>query len=422
MAADIELRLISRCIRERDLTPLLELGVDDSWWLGDDALELWKFAKRHYTKYGECPTAVTVREMMPGYRLLKVEDGIPFLLDTFMGLRRRAKAVEIIQDAGDLIEDGNPEGAIDILAAGISALTNEAAPSSRDRDVTVETGKAIDRYMELRDLKDHMRGLPTGFPTIDKATSGLQRQQLVTIIAPPKTGKSVLGLALARNVHRLANVNGLFVSFEMSNDEHEARYIAMVGKVSHTALTTGALSKAEEEQVRRNLKATEGKASLILSDAPSAATVSGLAAKLDKYKPQICYVDGVYLMRDEVTNEVNTPTALTNITRGLKRLAQRFDIPIVISTQVLLWKMRRGQVEADGIGYSSSFYQDSDVILGLQSVPEQEERRQLKVVASRNCPRIDVFLDWNWKTTTFEEVSFGAQDPSDVEEEDEYAL
>lgn len=392
--------------------------MDDSWWLGEDALELWRFAKEHYTKYQECPTSVTVRDALPGYRLLKVDDGIPYLLDTFVGLRRRARAVEMIQDAADLVDEGNPEGAIDVLTAGLMKLNNESSAETRDRDVTVDTAGTVDRYMELRALEGHMRGLPTGFPTVDKATSGLQNQQLITVIAPPKTGKSAFALAVARNVHRLSNVKPLFVSFEMSNDEHEARYVAMVGKIAHTALTTGALSAAEEKQVRRLLKETEGKASLILSDAPSAATVSGLAAKLDKHQPRVCFVDGVYLMRDEITGEVNTPTALTNITRGLKRLAQHCDIPIVVSTQVLLWKMRRGQVEADGIGYSSSFYQDSDVILGLQGVPEQEERRLLKVVASRNCPRVEVFLDWNWKTTTFAEETFSS-DPADIEDEDD---
>ena len=37
-------------------------------------------------------------------------------------------------------------------------------------------------------------------------------------------------------------------------------------------------------------------------------------------------------MIDEQSGEANTPQALTNITRGLKKLAQRFNKPIVIST------------------------------------------------------------------------------------------
>ena len=44
-------------------------------------------------------------------------------------------------------------------------------------------------------------------------------------------------------------------------------------------------------------------------------------------------------MDDEQGEPKGSPQALTNITRSLKRLAQRFDIPIVGTTQVLSWKI-----------------------------------------------------------------------------------
>jgi replicative DNA helicase len=114
-------------------------------------------------------------------------------------------------------------------------------------------------------------------------------------------------------------------------------------------------------------------------------------------------------MVDESTGESNTPQALTNITRNLKRLAQKQRIPIVITTQVLLWKMKKRQVSADSIGYSSSFFQDSDVILGLQKQDEEDDTsRELRVVASRNCGPASTDLLWDWEEGKFEEYgSFG---------------
>ena len=106
-------------------------------------------------------------------------------------------------------------------------------------------------------------------------------------------------------------------------------------------------------------------------------------------------------MQDEQTGESNTPQALTSITRGLKRMAQRMNIPVVITTQTLLWKMKGGKVSADSIGYSSSFFQDSDVILGLEEVPDDDESRNLRVVASRNCGPEEANLIWRWDTGCF---------------------
>jgi hypothetical protein len=92
---------------------------------------------------------------------------------------------------------------------------------------------------------------------------------------------------------------------------------------------------------------------------------------------------------------------LTNITRGLKRVAQRLNIPVIITTQTLLWKMKGGKVSADSIGYSSSFFQDSDVILGLEPIESDEFKRLLKVVQARNCGPTETSITWKWDTGCF---------------------
>jgi RecA-family ATPase len=133
-----------------------------------------------------------------------------------------------------------------------------------------------------------------------------------------------------------------------------------------------------------------------------------LVAKAEQLKPDILFVDGVYLMLDQVTGDANTPQALTNITRGLKRVAQSLNIPVIITTQTLLWKMKGGKVSADSIGYSSSFFQDSDVILGLEPIEEDDEIRLLKIVQSRNCPPSETAITWKWDTGCFHDESKAA--------------
>jgi RecA-family ATPase len=146
-------------------------------------------------------------------------------------------------------------------------------------------------------------------------------------------------------------------------------------------------------------------------DAVSGLTVDSLIAKAEQLNPDILFVDGVYLMLDQVTGEANTPQALTNITRGLKRVAQKLDIPVVITTQTLLWKMKGGKVSADSIGYSSSFFQDSDVILGLDAVEDDEELRMLRVVQSRNSGPAETAITWKWDKGCFHDADIVAPQP-----------
>ena len=82
--------------------------------------------------------------------------------------------------------------------------------------------------------------------------------------------------------------------------------------------------------------------------------------------------------------------------------------PLVISTQVLRWKMsaRRG-VTADSIGYSSSFAQDSDAIIGIQEVEDDPALRELRIVEARNAaPRRGIMTTWDWSTSSFEEMEY----------------
>jgi replicative DNA helicase len=183
----------------------------------------------------------------------------------------------------------------------------------------------------------------------------------------------------------------------------------MRAKIAHSRLVRGNLNLDEEKRYKATLERMETMQKFYLTDSTSAMTVTGLAAKIEKIKPDIVFVDGVYLMVDEASGESNTPQALTSITRNLKRLAQKANIPIVVSTQVLLWKMKKRQVSADAIGYSSSFFQDSDVILGLQKQDEEDDSsRELRIVASRNSGPATSDLLWDWEEGKFEEYgTFG---------------
>lgn len=405
MAADNETRLISRALRDRDIKPLLERGVQESWFAQEENRTVWRFIRKHHDTYDEVPTAVTVRDNYPHYRVLKVEDSIEYLLDQLVAYRRRQEAIRVIQDAGEVIASGGDhESAIRVLSTGVNGLLEEGVAHDGDVDLTDDPMSRFEDYLEIKTRPSGLLGLPTGFPTIDKATAGLQPGQLVCCIAPPKTGKSTLLMQVAIAIHEQGHPL-MMQSFEMSNLEQQQRYDSMRANISHTRLTRGSLNTDETERYKKMLKRTSAMENkFVLTDSVTGMSVSALAAKVNALKPSALFVDGVYLMIDEQTGEQNTPQALTNITRSLKRLAQKANIPVVISTQVLLWKMKKGAVSADAIGYSSSFYQDSDVILGLER-PEVDEdpTRRLKIVASRNCGYAEADLLWDWEAGVFEE-------------------
>jgi len=398
MASDNEHRLVSKVIRDRDIIPALQRGVNESWFLDDDNRKAWSFVRKHYGEYSEVPTAVTVKDHYPNYKVLDVQDNIEYLLDTMVDFRRRLLTRQGLEIAVEQLQDNNHDAALLAMEATITKVNEQGILGTHEIDLTKNTEQRYKDYQALQN--EEFLGIPTGFSKIDEATAGLQGGQLITIIAPPKTGKSQIALKMALNVHSQGFIP-MFQSFEMNNHEQQQRHDAMRANISHGRLRRGKLLPAEEDRYIDVLNKMETEPSFHLIDAVNGITVSSLAAKIEQTKPDIVFVDGVYLMLDEVSGEMNTPQAITNVTRSLKRLAQRINKPIIITTQTLLWKMRAGKVTADSIGYSSSFFQDSDVILGLEPVEEDEDIRLLKIVASRNCGPSETALTWRWETGCF---------------------
>jgi replicative DNA helicase len=396
---DIETRLVHKAIADRTIIPVLERGIKDDWILDNELRTVWKFVRTHYSSYREVPTLDAIYDNYPNFVPLVVEDSLDYLIDKIVLDRRQMLTRNGLQIVIDKFEKDDPEGALQEMSKTLTVVNEQGVIGTTHVDLTKNTDARMELYEQLLNLQ--LLGVPTGFKAIDQATAGLQGGQLITVIAPPKTGKSQIALRMAINTHELGKVP-MFQSFEMSNFEQSQRHDAMRAHLSHSKLRRGELSPVELARYEDMLALLKTQQPFHMVDAINGLTIDTLLAKTEQLKPDILFVDGVYLMMDQVTGEANTPQALTNITRGLKRVAQSLDIPIVITTQTLLWKMRKNKVTADSIGYSSSFFQDSDVILGLEPVEDDDQLRALKIVQARNAaPDTEVNLTWKWDSSCF---------------------
>jgi hypothetical protein len=398
MAHDNEYRLVSKVLTDRNIIPVLEQGITPDWIVDDDLRRIWVFITQHYSNYREVPSIVAVVDNFPNFKILKVEDTIEYLIDTMVAYRRRTLTRTGVQTVIEQLTTNNHEAAISEMSKTVTLVNEQGNLGTNLLDITKDPEKFLETYKNMQNTE--LLGVPTGFKAIDEATAGLQGGQLITLVAPPKTGKSQIALRMAAHVHSLG-MTPMFQSFEMNNFEQSHRYLAMRSHLNSTNFRLGKLDAIELERFEETIEELKTEKPFNFIDAVGGVTIDVLVAKAEQLKPDIIFVDGVYLMLDQVSGDSNTPQALTNITRGLKRVAQRLNIPIVITTQTLLWKMKSGKVTADSIGYSSSFFQDSDVILGLEPIEGEDRLRTLKVVQARNCEPKSTSITWNWKTGCF---------------------
>ena len=419
--ASTEHLLISKIIQTKDISKPLESGLRADHFSKEWA-EVWLWINEYWMTHRIVPSARAFKQQY-GDLTLKDAENEPFsgLIEELYRSYKHKQLTETVTNAVHSLKDiNNTEDTLKQLAQGVQKASMEVA-HLRDVDV-IETWEArLAEYEEIRKTPNALRGIPTGFNGLDRITSGLRPQQLITFVGEAKKGKSMITLIMAEAAHRHGK-RPLFVSFEMSIKEQQARYDSLISGVPHTTLMQGTMSAVEMEKLSNALKIRRNmQPFLFTEDTSSLTTVSALAARLQRQEPSMLIVDGVYLMEDENGEPKGSAQALTNITRALKRLAQNFDIPIIGTTQVLAWKLgnkKSRQVTSDSIGYSSSFVQDSDVVLGVESDPDIDNQSIIRVVLARSAPKGEVRIKWDWEHIDFTEV--GENEDSDGDSDNWY--
>ncbi|MFH9606842.1 DnaB-like helicase C-terminal domain-containing protein [Streptomyces sp. NPDC017448] len=420
---DIEHRIICRVIAEPgDWTAVANAQITEEFFENPKHRRVWHAITDFHREFQSVPTLAILRQDFPRetYRFLQVDEPIDYLINELQTARKSA-IFELALEAGSTAWEANDLTAVELALNAAVAAVHRAVPIADDMDLTKTADERLAWYLQRQDADDGLVGISTGFTSLDRATSGLQPEQLVTFTGYAKAGKSFLMIDVARAAH-LSGERPLFIGFEMSNREQGERFDSTRAGVSLTRLRDGTLSEAEWEKLERAVRSMEDMHSFVLSaDRSSTMTLSGIAAKLDQIKPTILFVDGVYMMDDENGEAKGSSQALTNITRGFKRMAQKYKIPIVISTQSLEWKgdRKRGLTRA-AIGYSSSFIQDSDVVIGVEASEEDPTLQIIKILASRNCPPLDFYIQRDWDKGTSKELDYNPFESDGPEDDDDF--
>lgn len=401
---DCDLLLISRVLADGDLNTPLDAGLSSQFFGSVGAPEAWEWINKYRGEYGQVPSFDAFTR---GFRFdkyedfsldLSVEDSMAALIDEVFSSYKHRVFREGLLEASELFDEGDdPDEALPVIQEMLSAIHRDTARS----DIQISNGivgDLVSRYVTMKE--NSMPGIPTGFKLIDETLGGFQKEQLITLVGLPKAMKSSYLLYMAMQATFHGRNVGL-VSFEMSNAEQQARWLSLGAQVSLPRMQRGQLTDAEIERLHEFealITETEGVGDLVfIHDVNNSDSVDGLIAKQEQHRFDALYVDGVYLMKDDLGEPKGSPQALTNITRKFKRFAQTARIPIACSTQALQSRTSRGSgVQMASVAYSSSFVQDSDVILGVDRNDMQSPVVRLKVVAARNAMGVenDVSIDY----------------------------
>jgi replicative DNA helicase len=273
--------------------------------------------------------------------------------------------------------------------------------------------QAIERLAEHRDL---VTGIPTGYPSLNEYTSGLQPSDLVVVAARPGMGKTSFALNIAQHaaMHEGKRV-GVF-SLEMSSDQLFLRLLTGQARVDAHRLRTGRLSK--EEWSRLTVGFGELASAPIFIDDTAGTTVLEMRAKSRRLKLEqgldLLIVDYLQLMHSRARYE-NRNQEISDISRSLKELAKELHLPVIAISQLSRAPEQRGgdrRPQLSDLRESGAIEQDADVVMFIyreevyKPTEENRGRAQIIIAKQRNGPIGTIDMAFLREYTKFEELEW----------------
>jgi replicative DNA helicase len=208
----------------------------------------------------------------------------------------------------------------------------------------------------------------TQYAPLDDMITGLFNGQLIVLAARPKKGKSCLALQLASNIG-----NTEYYSLEMKRTELYARLLASLASVESWKIEANKLEPEEKKRVEEAHASIGKKVKIKIYDKIFSFQylVSTIKRNCEKEKPKAIFIDYLQLIRGAKGENQNI--RISNITVTFKQLAMRYEIPIVLLSQLSRDSEKEGREPIlSDLRDSGAIEQDADVIIFIHENKEKE--------------------------------------------------
>ena len=347
--------------------------------------------------------------------VVSITDTLPFscnIENTFriiksLSMRRKIQEVakKIIKEAEQVdIEKDD----LDVKNAAIQEFLNLKTTQKNEEkemsDVMLETVQDIEKKYKKRDDYSYR----TGYLDLDRIIEGLHEQELTIIAARPGVGKTSFALQMAEHIAK-KNIYTYFVSLEMSEKQLGNRMIARKADIDSHVLRMGWLT---EENFAEIGKAAGEISEFKMCIDSKVSTIQEIESKAMQLKNEknlgLIVIDYLQLLKSK-NKFSNREQEVADISRRLKLLTKKLDIPIVALCQLNRETEKRKTPILADLRESGSLEQDADNVIFLYIADDEKNKSKIInidviVAKQRNGPTGTVRIEFNKKQKKFENV------------------
>lgn len=257
----------------------------------------------------------------------------------------------------------------------------------------------------------------TGFKSLDNVLGGgMFNQGFYIVAARPGMGKTTLGIGIAENIADNGNTV-LFISLEMSRVQIMAKRISRKGRLSYTDLMTGRVNGYDYQHALDVQEALTDKP-FLLSDTSlcRVSDIENMAHSITNLKCIVVDYFGL-LTSEEGTGVRSRYEECTDISKQLKGLAKRLNIPLLVLCQLNRETASRSDKRPtmSDLRDTGALEQDADAIIllhrgeyyktkGDDYEPPELETIELNVAKNRHGSTAMVEMAWEGEYGIISEI------------------
>ncbi|GAB6188404.1 replicative DNA helicase [Marinitoga arctica] len=268
---------------------------------------------------------------------------------------------------------GEAEEILDFAEKKIFEIAESRATRTYDSvpNIVHDVFEKLDELKKRASIEPNalVTGLPTGFISLDRLTSGFHKSDLIIIAARPSMGKTAFALNVASNLAIKYKTPIAMFNLEMSKEQLVQRVLCAEAQVDLQKVRTGMLSNDDwNKLVNAAHKLSQSK--IVVDDEPGLdpRTLRAKARRMKReYGIEAIFIDYLQLMSSKGRASESRQQEISEISRSLKLLARELNVVIVALSQLSRAVEQREdkRPRLSDLRESGAIEQDADMVMFL---------------------------------------------------------
>ncbi len=366
-----EHRLITRVLQTGEMKEVLSNGITPEDFLSLTQRSMWDLMVSYYENQQTSGSVVSpemFQSRFPEFDLVEAPGMTTAAL--CHELRSQRLTHQIKEAATQAIEEADT----DPLAAAIRLreLSEEVLQRGNTNVSDVRLSDRIDTTIETYIRKEAGEIPPVlhwPWKPLDEETGGVADEDYVLFWGRPKSKKTFVVTYTMAHAYMEQQKRVLCYTKEMSPDNMLLRVAAFLGKLPYREMRLGKLSENDKntlldlrEFIKYRAEATDGRNDLIIlsgQDANGNDGVSWLRSRVELYEPDVLFVDGLYLLKDDKsTKRAADWQRVMNISRDVRQMILKTKVPVIATMQANRSAAKNKEAALDEIAFADAVGQD----------------------------------------------------------------